>query len=282
VLRPFTYHKPQTIEEVTALVVEHGERAKILAGGTDLFVGMRGGEFDPEVVIDIKGIPALHRMHLENGSLSIGAAITINEILESPKIPKDFPVLKEAGSRMASYQIRNRATVVGNLCTASPAADMATPLMVLGARARVLGSGGERWLPMSEFFVGCKECASGPEEWVVAVEIKKPAPGARMGFLKHGRVRGPDLSLVNCAAVLNEDGALQLALGAVAETPVLIPDLGHLVEAGGSVTEKIDTIVERVRETIKPIDDVRSSAEYRMDLATIMVRRLLGRLVGGC
>lgn len=270
-LPPFAYFRPQSLEEVSRLLEEHGERARVLAGGTDLLVGMRAGEDTPGVLVDIKGVPELHTLGLTNGTLTIGAAVTVGEVLESRAVAEHFPILVQAATRMASHQVRNRATVVGNLSNASPAADMGAALLVLDAKARIRGPRGERRLALEEFFTGCKQCALGPSEWVVAAEAPKPAPGVRMVFLKHARVRGPDLSTVNCAGLLTPEGSLSLVLGAVAETPVKISGLTARDEEG---------VIERVRQEIKPIDDVRSSAEYRVDLACVMTRRLLKRLEG--
>ena len=268
---PFTYLKPGSIDEVGALLKEHGESARILAGGTDLFVGMRTGEFDPQVLIDIKGIPELHTLDVSNTNLSIGAAVRVNDLLESAEIAALFPILVQAALRMASHQIRNRATVVGNLCNASPAADMGAALLALDAQVRVSGPQGERELPLDEFFTGCKTCALGLGEWVTAVEAPRPPDGSRMGFLKHARVRGPDLSTVNCAGLATPDGKVTMVLGAVAETPVKITGL-NLTEGDGFS----DTICQ----AISPIDDVRGSAEYRMDLACLLTGRMMKQLAG--
>ena len=270
-LSPFSYVQPERVEEISALLSEHGENARILAGGTDLLVGMQTGEFSPEVLIDLKGIPELREMRIEGDRLSIGAAVRVNDLLESAEVAARFPILIQTALRMASHQIRNRATVVGNLCNASPAADMGAALLVLHADVRILGPGGEKRLALDEFFTGCKICALGPGEWVAAVEADAPPPGTRMGFLKHARVRGPDLSTVNCAGVVTPDGSLSLVLGAVAETPVRLSGLDFGNE---------EEVIARVAAAIRPIDDVRGSAEYRMDLACLLAQRMLTTLSG--
>lgn len=270
-LSPFTYVKPQSLEEVGALLAEHGENASILAGGTDLLVGMQIGEFSPDVLIDVKGIPELREIRIDGDRLSIGAAVRVNDLLESAEVAARFPILIQTALRMASHQIRNRATVVGNLCNASPAADMGAALLVLNADVKILGPNGEKLLPLDEFFTGCKTCALGPGEWVAAVEADTPPPGTRMGFLKHARVRGPDLSTVNCAGIVTPDGSLSLVLGAVAETPVRLSDLDFGNE---------NDVIDRVAAAVRPIDDVRGSAEYRMDLARLLARRMLDTLAG--
>ena len=270
-LSPFSYVQPERVEEISALLSEHGENARILAGGTDLLVGMQTGEFSPEVLIDLKGIPELREMRIEGDRLSIGAAVRVNDLLESAEVAARFPILIQTALRMASHQIRNRATVVGNLCNAAPAADMGAALLVLHADVRILGPGGEKRLALDEFFTGCKICALGPGEWVAAVEANAPPPGTRMGFLKHARVRGPDLSTVNCAGVVTPDGSLSLVLGAVAETPVRLSGLDFGNE---------EEVIARVAAAIRPIDDVRGSAEYRMDLACLLARRMLTTLSG--
>jgi len=269
-LPPFTYMRPETPDEVTRHLDE-SDGARILAGGTDLLVGMRSGESAPDRLIDIKRIPELRTLALDDGRLRIGAAVRVNELLESRDIIDRYPVLAEAGRRMASHQIRNRATVVGNLCNASPAADMAAALLALDAEVRILGPGGERRLPLEAFFTGCKTCALERGEWVTSVDAQALPPGTRSGFLKHGRVKGPDLSTVNCAAAFHPDGSLTLVLGAVAPTPVKIrtPD-----------GRRRDAVLSRICDSVRPIDDVRGSAEYRKDVACVLARRLLDRWTG--
>jgi CO/xanthine dehydrogenase FAD-binding subunit len=267
----FGYHRPATLDEAVSLLKNLGAEAGVLAGGTDLLVGLGDGSRSAGHLIDIKGIADLSNIAVQGDHLMIGAGVSVNRLLEFRDLPKPLGALREAAGRLATHQIRNRATVVGNICNASPACDMGPPLLVLDAELTAVSPEGERRIPIGDFFRGVKVTCCKPAEIVTAITIPVGGHSASV-FHKRTRIRGHDLSLVNGAAALGKTGRLKLALGAVAATPVLLSDFD------GWVLDRKPEIEERVIAAIKPIDDVRSSGTYRLAMARFVVGELLARL----
>jgi CO/xanthine dehydrogenase FAD-binding subunit len=271
-LPKFCYLRPDTLDEAIGLLNDHGAGARVFAGGTDLLIGMHDGTHAPECVVDIKGITQLRTIGFtEVGSLIIGACVTVNELIESDTTAGGLQAIRDAASVLATYQIRNRATVGGNLCNASPACDLGPPLLVLGAELRLVSRRGERLVPLKDFFGGVKATCCDTGE--VVTEVVIPAqPGTVSAFLKRGRIKGHYLAVVNAAGALGSDGDLRLALGAVGTTPLLIDGLG-----GTSVNDK-HKVVDTVLGSIAPIDDVRGSSIYRKHMAEFLTGEILDLL----
>jgi carbon-monoxide dehydrogenase medium subunit len=253
------------------LLEQYGPEARIMAGGTDLLVGLDDGSVCAGHVIDIKGIPGMTEIAPSSDGLRIGACVTINELLESRHLTGGYSSIRSAASRLATYQIRNRATLGGNLCNASPACDMGPPLLVLDARLKAVSSHGERVIPLRDFFEGVKVTCCQPAEIVTEIMIP-PAAGTTSAFVKRTRIKGHDLALVNGAAACENGSGLRLALGAVATTPVLIDRLG------GIGLEDRGRIIEISLSAVSPIDDVRSSGRYRIAMVEYIIGALLDRL----
>ena len=268
-LPKFRYQKPKTVDEAVTLLSEHGREAKILAGGTDLLIGIDEGTVSAQYVVDVKAIPDLRGISVaESGELTIGACATINEILETERLPAGMGAVREAASVLATYQIRNRATVGGNLCNASPACDLGPPFLVLGASLRVVARNGDRTVPLRDFFSGVKLTCCRPDELVTHIMV--PAcNGTLSAFRKRQRIGGHDLALVNAAGAFSEAGGLRIALGAVAPTPLLFDGFD------GTGLDETEKIVKMVMESISPVDDVRSSRLYRQHMAEFLVTELL-------
>ena len=282
-LPKFDYIKPQTTEELSAALAEHGMDAKLLAGGTDLLVLMRDRLVRPKYVIDIKEIKDLHKLSWdEKRGLTIGAAVTLNELLASEVVRKRFGALWRAAGTLADPTIRNRATLVGNICNASPAADTAPALLVLDAEVEVVSAKGKRVIPIREFFRGVKRTSLERGEFVKAVQIPNPPDGARGDYLKWGRTRGEDLAVVGVAALVANSGKkiMRIALSSVAPTPLRIFEVKKIPKEGGSVAEQISKAVSIVREKISPITDVRGGKEYRIHMAGVLTKRILEGLLG--
>jgi CO/xanthine dehydrogenase FAD-binding subunit len=277
---PFSYIKPRTLDEALAALQEDG--ARVLAGGTDLLVEMRNGERHPRKLVDIKGLEDLRQIAVnpEKGA-AVGACVPLNVIIDNAEVRAHLPVLAEAAFSIATYQLRNRATLVGNICNASPAADMAPALYVLGAEVVAAGAEGERRLPIEEFFTGVKRNALKKGEMVLRVEI--PATGkAKTVFLKKQRVKGHDLAMINVAGLANSrSGILRICVGACAPTPVLIPDTDSLFRESKDPELLADRVAKLGQRVISPIDDVRSSREYRMDMAAVFVKRAVRQICSG-
>lgn len=224
-LPAFDYVAPASVREAVDLLCHYGERASVLAGGTDLLVSMRRGTRRAEVVVDVKNIDDLRRFHPDDGAnLSIGAAVTVEAVRTSASIARRWPLLVTAAAAIGHPAIRNRATVVGNLCNAAPSADMAPPLVALGATVRVHGPAGERVVPLEHLFAAPFRTTLAPGELVTAVEAPPLASGAGGAYCWLPKITAVDETLVGVAAVVRlEDGVfgdVRLALGSVAPTPI--------------------------------------------------------------
>lgn len=279
----FDYLRPRTTEKLIGLLAKHGEDAKLFAGGTDLLVLMRDKIVRPKYVIDLKGIDELHELsHDEERGLRIGATVTLNELLKSEVVKERFAALWSAADVLADPTLRNRSTLVGNICNASPAADMAPALLVLDAEVEVAGKEGERTIPIRDFFTGVKRTSLKPGEFVRAVRIPNPPAGAKGGYLKWGRTRGEDLAVVGVAALVADSGKelARIALSSVAPTPLLVPEVEKVFQGEGLLEKKIDEAAAAVLKKICPISDVRCCEEYRICMAEVLTRRILKQLLG--
>lgn len=253
------------------------EHAFPLAGGTDLMVGMRGGKFAPRLLVDIKGVEELKVLKEDNAGITIGAAVTLNQIALFEPIVKNAAPLAEGAHSVGSYPIRNRATLAGNLCNASPAADSAAPLYSLGAVINLVGPGQQRSMPIEEFFLGPGKNALQKGELVHSILIPKPYPAGKGVYLKASRTGSVDLATVG-VAVQNWGGKVRVAVGAVAPTPVRAFSVEKAVNEEGE--KDWAKAVKLVHEDISPITDLRGSRDYRFHIAEVLVRRGLEQTVG--
>ncbi len=277
----FRYERPTTVAQAAALLADAAGKAMVLAGGTDLLVALRSGASRPELVVDIKRVEGLTEIRWTSAwDLVIGAAVEVRRIYEDPRIAAAFPALAQGAAAIGSLQIRNRATIGGNLANASPCMDTAPPLLVLGASARVAGSAGERQVPLQDFFIGVKKTVLAPDEVLIAVIVPAPAAGLRSAFDKIKRIYGHDLALVNAAATFEPASrTLRAAVGSCGVTPILLPPLTGIARDAGP-EEAGGRLAALALEHICPIDDVRASAEYRRDMTALLCRRLAERLLG--
>ena len=205
-----------------ALLQEHGGKARLLAGGTDLIIRLRDGTMRPEVVIDVKGIPEIApSIAVDGGVVRISAGTTMTEIHDSSVVTGWYPALAEAARFVGSVQIRNRATLVGNQCNASPAADTAPPLLVYDASLVIAGPGGQRHLKLNDFFVRSGVTQLGVGELVTAIELPVPAGRVGSAFQRRTRRRGHDLASVTLAVSVDESGATRFAFGSMGPRPWL-------------------------------------------------------------
>jgi len=263
-----------------------GAEARVLAGGTDLLIGMKDGTAAPRHLIDIKHIPELRRIQADrDGGLTIGACVTVNEILEFAALPEGMAALRQAASSLGTNQVRNRATVGGNLCNASPACDLGPALLVLGAQVRAVSASGDRLIPLRDLFTCPKQTCLAANELLTEIAMP-PARGTVSGFAKRTRIRGHDLSVVNAAAAWRQGGAagrrtgdggdegagLKIALGAVAPRPLLMEAFGGADPASPAGQA---AVIKAVMAAIAPIDDVRGSGEYRREMVAFLVGGLL-------
>ncbi len=274
------YEKPASAKEACALLAKAPGRARILAGGTDLVVDLASGRSTAEELIDIKNIPGVREIRwLPDGDLVIGAAVVMRQLYEDERVADTYPALAQGAEAVGSLQIRCRATVGGNLCNASPCADTAPPLLVLGAHVQVVGVDGSREIPLAELFLDVKKTALKPGEFVTAIVLPETSRSWRSAFDKIKRVRGHDLALVNAAAAFDPaEGRLRAAIGSCGATPLLLPEVSG-INPGDDPAPISRRLAESVTAHICPIDDVRATAEYRQDMASLLCRRIVTRLL---
>jgi len=258
----FDYKKVKTTEEAVALLAKHGDKAKILAGGTDLTVQIKEDFATPELVIDIKEIPELNKIEFSDGILKMGAGVTFSDIEKSVIIKEKFHVLWEAALTVASISVRNRATVAGNICSAVPSLDSAPALMVFDAEIKVKNSKGERTIPIKEWFVAPKRTALRYDEMLVSISMKLPEEKTASCYKKLGRYKGEDLAQVGVGVVITENKEYRISFCAVGPVPVRATKIENFLK-GKDLTEKIiEDAREIVEQEISPITDIRASREY--------------------
>jgi len=271
------FHRPRSIPDAIRLLHAGGSRARVVAGGTDVVVG---ADRTIRTLVDITGL-GLNYIRRDAGSWRIGATTTIAAI-EDCTAMRNFAggIVAKAAAGCGSVQIRNMATLGGNLANASPAADMAAPLLVLDAVVVLTGQGGRRRIPLAEFFRGPGQTVVG-KALLVEVIVAAPPRGGRTGwsFQKLGRTES-DISLVNAAAGIQLDAKgrckwARIALGAVAPTPIRLTKAEGLLAGQALDLALIDRVCEAAGREVSPIDDVRASAEYRREMSCVLTRRAL-------
>jgi carbon-monoxide dehydrogenase medium subunit len=273
------YFQPETVGDAVSLLASYGERAKILAGGTDLLVLMRSRVLRPECIIDITRVSEIDYIsYRDEDGLRIGALATLRAV-ELSKVVKDrYHALYEAVQQMGSTQVKNMGTVVGNLCRASPAADTAPPLLVLQAEVRIAGPIEARIVPLEDFFIGPGQTVLQYYEMVTEIIVPGPPTGTGMAFSRATRVAA-DLAKVNVAAAVTvRNGACEdarIALGGVAPTPIRARKAEEVLKGEKLGDGVVQEAAEIAATEIRPIDDVRSSAEYRKELSKVLVRRAI-------
>src|SRR5262245_45079168 len=257
-------------------MAEYGPDARVLAGGTDLLVRLRLGHIRPKLVLDLKRVSALRSDVLERDScLRIGARTGITDLLADERVRRHYPALVEAASVVGSIQIRNRATLTGNVCNASPAADTAPALLVYGAFANLIGPAGRRSVPLTDFFTGPGKTRLMPGELMESIDLPLPKGRDGAAFGRITRRRGVDLATINLCCLVTAAGAARVAYGAVAARPFLVTDDSGALADRGSQTSARDAAIDRLIAQAAPITDVRGSREYRLAMLSVMTRRTL-------
>jgi carbon-monoxide dehydrogenase medium subunit len=281
----FEYVRAARLEEACALLAQHGERARVMAGGTDLILHMRlRPDSAPAIVVGLGGIPGLDGVAFDpDRGLSIGPLARLADVAAHPDVRRVYPALAEAAAATATVQIRNMGTVAGNLCNASPAADTAPPLLVHGAEVRLVGpAGARRALALEAFFRGPGKTALERGELVEEIFVPRPAGRSASAYERlSGRSR-VDIAAVCVAAQvqLGRDGrcdAAQVAIGAVAPVPLLVPAAGDLLLGAVPTPELLAAAGACAAAAARPISDLRASAPYRRQMVAVLVRRALER-----
>ena len=276
-MKKFDYYQPETLKEAYGLMEKHGGDARYIAGGTDIIWRIKQGVIQADALISLRRIAALGGITV-NGALTLGSMALFRDIERDSAIAEGYPSLTHAVSILANPQVRNIATVGGNLCNGAPSADCAPPLMVMEAILTIEGPGGKREVPIGDFFTGPGETCMDKTEVLTQVKVPQMGPDSGSMFLKKGRV-SQDISIVNAAASLSMDGKVcrkcRLAVGSVAPVPLRLPGVEKVVEGQEIDQELLDRVGEMVEDAVSPITDVRSTEEYRRAISGVLVKRAI-------
>jgi aerobic carbon-monoxide dehydrogenase medium subunit len=278
----FEYHEPTSLAEAVALGARFGDEARWLAGGTDLMIQMRRGKVAPRHVVSLHRLPGLGTIEA-NGEVTLGAGVTHRSLERSPHFQRELRGLVEGAEVVGGLQIRNVGTVGGNIVNASPAADVVPVLLALDARVTCLGADGARTLALDDFLLGPGQTARRPDELLTAVRFAGPAPRSATGFLKAGRRKAMEISVVCVAARLVLDESLErcadvrIALGAVGPRTFRARAAERLLDGAPATDDLFRQAGQAAAVECRPISDVRASSDYRRRLVATLVARALGR-----
>ena len=272
------YEAPESVEGAVSLLAGGGPRGRVLAGGTDLLVQLRAGVIAPDLVVDIKRIKETRQIHVEDGRLVIGAAVTGAELGEHSGAKSMWPGVVESAELIGSTQIQGRASLAGNLCNASPAADTVPALIAAAAVCRVAGPNGIRRVPVGEVCTGPGRLSLGDGEFVVAFELPERLPRSADAYLRFIPRTEMDIAVVGAGVnvSLDESGrctAARVALGAVAPTVILVEEAGAALLGTGCDDAALEAMAAAARAACRPIDDKRGTAEYRTKVAGVLAAR---------
>lgn len=283
----FEYLAPKTLNEALSLLDDYkDENARILAGGTDLLVKMKTIDLKTDYLINVKNIPELNFIDTADG-LKIGAAVPLSHIERIGKVKEKYPALYEGIKSMAAIAVRNMGTIAGNICNASPAADTVPSLIAYGAEVKLVSKRGERTVSVEDFITGVGKTVIDADEIITQVNIPEINKNFGSAFSKKGRVKA-DIAKINLAVYLEREGNIckdcKIVLGSVAVKAIRAKEAEGLLKGQTVNISLIDEIAKKASEEIKPIDDIRSSAEYRSEIARVMVEdtvRIAWKRAGG-
>lgn len=279
-LPEFDYIRPADLSEASHFLAKHAADARPFSGGTDCFVRMRDGFFTPKYMVDIKGLDGAKDLKFDaKDGLTIGAGIPMNKVISLPEAAKFYPLLVDAAKSVASYQLRSRATIIGNICNSSPAGDTIGACMAYQGVLNVYGLDGRKTIPLKDFFTGPGKNLLKPGDIVLSITLPVPPKNHVGQYIKLGRNRLSDLSIVGVSILGYKDPSaksgfrFRLAIASVAPVP-FIPSNAEEILASKSLTP--DTIAESAQaamDAVTPIDDVRGSAQYRKHMVRNLVKR---------
>jgi carbon-monoxide dehydrogenase medium subunit len=286
-LPEFDYIKPDSLEEASRFLVEHPGKSRPLSGGTDIFVRMRDGIWKDTFLVDIKHLEGMKEVKFESsGGLTIGAAVNMNQVESHPDIREKYRVLSDAARSCASYQLRTRATLVGNICNASPAGDTIGACLLLDGVLNIQGMKGKRQEPLSTFFLGPGRTKLEVGDIVTSIHFPLPPDGLQGMYIKHGRNRLSDLSIVGITVVGAPDAGIpsgyriRLALASVAPIPLVVKEVEKLLAEKIITSETLMEGALVAQKACNPIDDVRGSARYRRQMVKNLSLRALSGVWG--
>jgi carbon-monoxide dehydrogenase medium subunit len=281
-MRRFEFYSPRSLAEALRFLSEKGDRAKVVAGGTDLIPRLREGVFRPDFVLNVLDIGELNGIKEADQVLHIGATATHTQLAESKVLQRICPALTQAAASIGGPPVRNRGTIGGNIVNASPAADLACALLALDAEAVLRSEKGSRAVAFGDFFTGPGQTVIRPDELLTGVTIK--APKGKGVFRKLGRRQAMSLSIVNVAVSLEMEGKIckksRIALGSVAPTPIRCPQAEQMLANRETTPELLSKCAVEAMRASRPIDDQRAKAWYRIEAGTVLLRRALAEAAG--
>jgi CO/xanthine dehydrogenase FAD-binding subunit len=279
-VRRFELAVPGSVDECLQILAKRGPDTKVVAGGTDLLPQLKNGVLKPGWVVDLSAVAELRAISdAPDGGLRIGASVTARELELDARVRARFAALAESAAMVGSVQVRNLATLGGNLCNAAPSADMAPPLLALDAEAVIAGPSGQRRVSMASFFLGVRRTVLAPGE--LLLEIVVPGQGAQSGgnYLRHTPRRELDIAVVGVASQITLSGgrctAARIALAAVAPVPLRATDAEQALVGQPLTPQQIERAAELASGAARPIDDHRGSIEFRNHLVRVLTRRTL-------
>lgn len=279
-MNKFEYLTPNTIDEAISLLVSHGERARFIAGGTDVMVKVREGKITPQYLVSLRRIEGMDQITYKDGELRIGALVTHRMLERSPIIKKEFPILLDAVTHIGSVQIRNVATIGGNIVNAVPSADGAIPLITLGAEVRLRGPKGERSMALEEIFIGPGQTLLEPGEVLMEFVVPRLPPRTGAAYVKHTRRAAMELPLLGVAVMLSLDedktgcAEARIGLGVLAPTPMRAKMAESILKGQRLTEERLQRAGQVAAEECKARDSVRGEAWYRREMVAVLVPRM--------
>jgi carbon-monoxide dehydrogenase medium subunit len=285
-MKAFDYAAPKTVAEAVALLADRGDRARPLAGGTDVIVQVREGRRDLDLLLDVKYIPELNELSFDaQHGLRLGAAVPCYRLCEHPGLARAYPGLIDAAALVGGTQIQSRASVGGNLCNASPAADTIPALIAAGATCVIAGPGGGREMPVEVFCTAPGKTALRRGELLVSLRLPPPAPRSGSAYLRFIPRNEMDIAVVGVGVhiTMSNDrstcAAARIALAAVAPTPLLVPEAGAALVGRPLDAGALDRAASLARAAARPISDMRGAADYRRHLVGVLTKRALAAAI---
>jgi carbon-monoxide dehydrogenase medium subunit len=269
----FDYQRPATLDEAAQMLAAHGGDVRVLAGGTDLVAWLRDEAVAPDMLVDIKNIDGLDQIVDEGDALSIGSLVTFTDLINSDLVSTRLPVVSEMSATVASTGIRNRATLVGNICSAVPSCDAGPVLLVYGAVVHTVSTAGSRQILIDDWFLGPRQTALAPGEIVTRVVVPAPAGGHGAAYLRLSRYEGEDLAQASVAILAPPNHRFRVAFGAVAAKPMRARRIETLLEGKALDSALVAEAMALVSEEISPITDIRATKEYRLRMSEVMLQR---------
>jgi len=283
-MKRFEYLEARTVRQAISMLQRHVENARIVAGSTDFLVRWRAGVWNPGHVINIQRVAGLSRItYSARNGLRIGALVTVQTLEQHPGVRRHYPALAAAAASFAGVQVRNLATVGGNICNASPSGDTIPALLVFGAECRIAGPDGDRWVPLDQFFKGPGQTVLRSDELLAEIRVPRPSRNTGSHFIKHSPRGAMEIATSGVASLISLEGRsgpcseARIALGAVAPTPVRAYTAEDILRGQDLGSELIEAAANSARDGVRPIDDIRGSADHRKEMVGLLTRRTLAQ-----